>query len=293
MLKKETFMKTAIVTGANGSMGEQITIALAKQNFQVVMACKKSQEAIDLCKKIREKTCNPNVEVIHLDLASFNAVKTFVSDFASAYQRLDVLGNNAGVLCHHPEETEEKAEMSIGVNYLGHYLLTELLFPYMQSGSRIVNMVSLTYKYGNIDNDFFSLKKYPFNRFKFYSDSKLAFVHAALEWAEKWKEKGITVNCADPKIVNTNIIRMGNVFVDFAADIFYRPFIRKPAKGADTFIYLAIDEAVKDVTGTLFKDRTPQKWHAKATDIQKRSELLAQTKLFIEKYADVAEKLSL
>jgi NAD(P)-dependent dehydrogenase (short-subunit alcohol dehydrogenase family) len=276
-------MKTAIVTGANGSMGEEITRALAKQNFRVVMACKRRQEAVVLCEKIREETRNPNVEFIHLDLSSFDSIKQFVSDFSSKYQELNVLGNNAGVLCRHPAETAEKAEETIGVNYLGHYLLTELLFPYMQNGTRIVNMVSLTYKYGEIDDDFFSIKKYPFNRFKFYADSKLALVHAALEWAEKWAEKGITVNCADPGIVSTNIIRMGNAALDFAADIFYRPFIRTPLKGADTFIYLATNEAVKDVTGTLFKNRMPLQWHAKANNISARQSLSEQTKKFLEK----------
>jgi NAD(P)-dependent dehydrogenase (short-subunit alcohol dehydrogenase family) len=275
-------VKTAIITGANGSMGEQITCALAKQDFQVVMACKRESEAVVLCEKIRKETSNPHIEVIHLDLSSFDSIKKFVADFSSKYQRLDVLGNNAGVLCHQPEETTEKVEKTIGINYLGHYLLTELLFPYMQNGTRIVNMVSLTYKYGNIDEDFFSLKKQPFNRFKFYSDSKLAFVHATLDWAEKWKEKGITVNCADPGIVSTNIIRMGNAWLDFAADVFYRPFIRKPAKGADTFIYLAVNEAVKEVTGTLFKNRTPQKLHPKLSNFLQRLSLQKQTEALLE-----------
>ena len=276
-------MKTAIITGANGSMGEQITRALAKQDFHVIMACKRKREALALCEKIRKETQNPHVEFIYLDLSSFDSIRKFVADFSAKYQRLDVLGNNAGVLCHHPEETAEKVEKTIGINYLGHYLLTELLFPYMQNGTRIVNMVSLTYKYGNIDDDFFSLKKQPFNRFKFYSDSKLAFVHATLDWAEKWKENGITVNCADPGIVSTNIIRLGNPLLDFAADIFYRPFIRKPAKGADTFIFLAANEAVKDVTGTLFKNRTPQNLHPKATDVLIRKSLQKQTEMVLGK----------
>jgi len=277
-------VKTAIITGANGSMGEQITRALAKQDFHVIMACKREQEAVVLCEKIRKETQNPHMEFIHLDLSSFDSIRKFVADFSAKYQRLDVLGNNAGVLCHQPEETVEKVEKTIGINYLGHYLLTELLFPYMQNGTRIVNMVSLTYKYGNIDDDFFLLKKQPFNRFKFYSDSKLAFVHATLDWAEKWKENGITVNCADPGIVSTNIIRLGNPLLDVAADIFYRPFIRKPAKGADTFIFLAANEAVKDVTGTLFKNRMPQELHPKATNVLMRKSLLGQTEMALGKH---------
>jgi len=277
-------MKTSIVTGANGSMGEQITTALAMAGFQVAMACKQPQEAIVLCGKIREKTRNPHVEFMHLDLSSFASIKKFAAEFASKYQRLDVLGNNAGVLCRRPAETAEKAEVTIGVNFLGHYLLTELLFPCMQNGTRIVNMASLTYKYGKIEDNFFSLKKRPFNRFKFYSDSKLALVHATLEWAEKWKNKGITANCADPGIVSTNIIRMGNPLLDLATDIFYRPFIRKPAKGADTFIYLALNEGVKDVTGKLFKNRTPQILHPKVTDKFSRLDLLAQTEQFLNEH---------
>ena len=65
------------------------------------------------------------------------------------------------------------------------------------------------------------------------------------------REKGITVNAADPGIVSTDIITMHQWF-DPLTDIFFRPFIRTPKKGASTAVGLLLDEAVAGVSGQLY-----------------------------------------
>ena len=69
--------------------------------------------------------------------------------------------------------------------------------------------------------------------------------------SERLREKGITVNAADPGIVSTDIITMHQWF-DPLTDIFFRPFIRTPKKGASTAVGLLLDEAVAGVSGQLY-----------------------------------------
>lgn len=61
---------------------------------------------------------------------------------------IHILVNNAGVAAIPYEKTEDGNETTFQTNYLGHFLLTLLLLPKMQSsstGCRIVNVSSITH----------------------------------------------------------------------------------------------------------------------------------------------------
>ena len=103
-------------------------------------------------------------------------------------------------------------------------------------------------------------------------------------WAEKWKNKGITVNCADPGIVNTNIIRMDNKIIDTLCDIFFRPLIRTPKQGADTMAYVALNEISNTVTGQLFHNRKIKKIKKSILDNPQRTLLIEQTENLLKNY---------
>ena len=48
----------AIITGADGGMGREITLALAKEGFQIIMACKEPDKARTVCDKIKKESGN-------------------------------------------------------------------------------------------------------------------------------------------------------------------------------------------------------------------------------------------
>ena len=277
-------MKTAIVTGANGGIGKELTMALAKRGFNIIMGCRDKLKGDIVCRQIIKETNHSSIEVMELDLASFHSINQFVKAFQAKHNRLDILLNNAGVLPHQALMTKEGAEYTVGVNYLGHYLLTEQLFPFMSAGTRIVNTGSLMMKYGKISPDFFALNASHFNRFTYYSHSKLALYYATLDWAERWNDKGITVNCVDPGIVDTNIIGMGNKYIDKLCNIFYRPIIRTPQQGADTIIYLATDEQAKNISGKVFKSKRSKSMKMDSVHLLQRNSLKEQTADFLAQH---------
>lgn len=251
--------KIAIVTGANGGMGSVITKTVALNGYKVIMACKDLIKSKPVYEKIKAET-RADIQLVYLDLASFESIQMFVSHIKTQYEHIDLLLNNAGTLCHKPEITSNNIERTVGVNYLGHYILSNMLLPLMGKGTRVVNMVSLTYKYGKINPDLFIPKnEHIFNRFTTYSDSKLAFFYFTMDSAQAWKERGITVNCADPGIVSTNIIRMGNKIIDKLCDIFFRPIIKKPKQGAATLLKLALSPTLEGVTGKCYANKKETK----------------------------------
>lgn len=244
-------MKLAIITGAGTGMGFEEAKAVAGKGFHTIMACHHPEEAEERRQAIVKATGNEHVEVVGIDLADLSSVRCFADEIKARFQHLDLLMNNAGTLETGLHITQDNMERTVQVNYVGPYLLTRLLLPLMGEGSRIVNMVSLTYRFGRLAFPDFFLRgrKGSFWRIPIYSNTKLALTLFTFDLAERIKDKGITVNAADPGIVSTDIIRMHN-FIDPLTDIFFRPFIRTPRQGADTAIRLLLDEDKAGQTGT-------------------------------------------
>ena len=267
-------MKTAIITGADGGMGREHTIALAKAGCKIIMTSTKQQKGEKICEELKQKTQWEHISVKQLNLEDLDSIVDFCKTIN--VDKINILLNNAGTLPSVPKTTKQGFDYTIGVNFLGHFLLTELLYPHFTAGTKIVNMVSLTYKYGKIFNNFFAPTLTHYNRFVNYSNSKLALYYATLYWAEKWKDKNILVNCADPGIVSTKIIKMDNTVVDTLCDIFFRPIIRTPKQGADTMSYIAIND-INNISGEMFKSRKIHHVSDKIKKSPQKNLLLQQT----------------
>ena len=245
-------MKTAIITGAGKGMGYEEAKAVAAKGFHTIMACHHPEAAEAKRQEIIQETGNENIEIMGLELSDLSSVRRFADEVKSRFQHLDLLMNNAGMLAKEFRTTLDNLEQTVGVNYVGPYLLTRLLLPLMGEGSRIVNMASLTYKYGFLDfPDFFTRgRKGGFWRIPIYCNSKLALTLFTFDLAARLKDKGITVNAADPGVVSTDIIHLDIRFLDAFADLCFRPLIRTPRQGADTAIHLLLDEDKAGQTGT-------------------------------------------
>jgi NAD(P)-dependent dehydrogenase (short-subunit alcohol dehydrogenase family) len=125
----------------------------------------------------------------------------------------------------------------------------------MHEGARIVNVISLTYRYGDIYPEMFLCGRNSWvQQVRNYSNAKLALLYFSLDLAEQLKERNISVNCSDPGIVGTKIIAMNNSFFDKVCDVFARPFMKSPKNGAKTAIFLALNENVGKITGGYFKN---------------------------------------
>jgi len=245
--------KVAIITGANGGIGRELTKSLALAGYEVVMGCRDLQKALPVWEKLVRET-KKEIQLLPLDLASHESILSFATIIKKRYGSVELLINNAGVIPTHSKTTNYNTEYCVGVNYVGPYLLTHLLIPHMNIGARIVNVVSMVYKYGKITERMFepiSEKKY--HKFKVYAQSKLALLHFTLDMADFCATKGIIINCCEPGIVNTPILKMGNKFVDFLARLLFTPFVRSPKKGASTILYLALNENITQ-SGDLYSN---------------------------------------
>lgn len=274
-------MAKAIVTGASGDMGKVIALELAKKGYDVVMACRNIGKATPIRDEIIAKSGNSNIDIKMLDLCSLTSVKNFAQEVIKEGD-IAILINNAGILCHEYQITKDGFEMNIGVNYLAPILLCQLLLPNMNKGGRIVNVVSCTTQIGKINEDIFHPQS-SFQRFPFYSNSKLALLLGTIELSSKAKELGITINAADPGIVSTGMITMGKWF-DPIADVIFRPFIRTPEEGAATALHVALTDDGIMKNGALFASSKEKSIPERILRCKNREWLKDETQKILDRY---------
>lgn len=251
--------KVVIVTGANSGIGKETAKELARRNGTIYMGCRDLAKCEEARKEIIVATKNKNVYCRKLDLASFSSIKHFAKQFKTEQNRLDILINNAGVMRCPKSVTQEGFEMQIGVNHLGHFLLTHLLLDYLKasSPSRIINVSSVAHTRGFIDtSDFNSEKNY--DPKKAYEQSKLANVLFTRELAKRLKGTGVTANALHPGIVDTELMRHMSIVNSFFGKIIVYPFLwlfsKRPSSGAQTTLFCALDETITKINGKYFSD---------------------------------------
>lgn len=224
--------KTIIVTGASGNLGAEIVKSLLQKEFSVVMACRnlKKGDAIrtKILKELNEKEAFVSLE--QLDLSSFESIHNFVKTISQKNICLSGLVNNAGAMNRRFSMTSEGFENTIGVNYMGVFLLTNLLMPLLKEGAGVTVVVSMTASPKLIKNDFFASTPENFKQIRNYAQSKSALMLFTALLAEKYKGQ-FHINTADPGIVDTEIIRLHRWF-DSLADLLFRPLIKSPQRGA-------------------------------------------------------------
>uniref|UniRef100_A0A8C9TT29 Polyprenol dehydrogenase n=1 Tax=Scleropages formosus TaxID=113540 RepID=A0A8C9TT29_SCLFO len=246
----------AIVTGGAKGMGYETARHLTSLGMHVVIAGNSEEEGLAAVRKIREENSKGKVEFQFLDLSSLKSVRQFVRMFKDRRLPLHILVNNAGVMLVPERQTEDGFELHFGLNYLGHFLLTNLLLDTLkQSGShdscaRVVTVSSATHYVGVLNlEDLQSRSCYCAHGA--YAQSKLALVLFSYHLQQKLTAGGfpVTVNVVDPGMVNTDLYQN----LCSPAQLVKRPvawlLFRTPAEGASTAIYAAASPTMEGVGG--------------------------------------------
>lgn len=246
-----------LVTGANSGMGKATALALAKTGAQVVMLCRHPGRGQAALEEIRSACNNKSVMLMLCDLASIEDICRFAEEFRSRYSSLSVLINNAGILASSRQLTKDGYELNFGVNYLSHFLLTNLLLDLIiPAKGRIVTLSSVAHKIGSIHFDDINLTS-SYGWLKAYSQSKLANVLFTYELARRLKGTGATANCLHPGVVATNIIVDRQTGLGSLTARLMKHFFISPEQGAETAIYLATSPEVQGVSGQYFRRKQP------------------------------------
>ena len=241
--------KIAIVTGANTGLGYETTLGLAKTGMKVILACRNQDKAEQAKARILSQLPKAELAVMSLDLSQLASVRAFVEEYRDRYSHLNLLINNAGIMFPPYEQTEDGFESQFAVNYLSHFLLTQLLLDLMpdKPESRVVSLSSNAHKFGKINfEDLQSAEKY--SSVAAYGQSKLACLLFANELNRRLQAKGsqIVSLCAHPGVSNTELPRYIPKVVQLLLRLTPLPYMaHEPEAAALPTLYAALSPDLK------------------------------------------------
>lgn len=240
--------KTIIVTGANSGIGYETALALYLAGANVTVASRDESKARQAIERMERHAGTGSLEAGIIDLASLDSVRGFAETFVAQHDRLDVLINNAGVGTPPASFTRDGYESQFGINFLGHFALTGLVYPLLRvtPGARVVTVSSFGYIGSSIDFDNLKLEK-EYDAAREYGQSKLADLMFAIDLDRRIKAQGQSVVslAAQPGANSTELTRHSSKEAVAAMKARFGGFM-DPWQGALPTLYAAVAD---DATG--------------------------------------------
>jgi NAD(P)-dependent dehydrogenase (short-subunit alcohol dehydrogenase family) len=263
MVESDSQRRVCLITGASTGIGKEIAKQIARSGITVVMVARSRGRLESAQEEIKLEAPAAKTDLLVADLSSQAEIRRVISEFCSRYHRLDILINNAGVLVPRRSLTVDGIETTFAINHLGYFLLTNLLLDTIKPSApaRVVNTSSAAHQSARLDfDDLQSEKRY--TGFFVYCKSKLANVLFTYELARRLEGTGVTVNCFHPGVIATELFRDQNPLVRIGSKL----FLKSPAKGAETGVYLATSPEVNGVTGKYFVNKRPAQSNKQSYD---------------------------
>ena len=204
--------KVIVVTGANSGLGFESAKGFARKGSRTILACRDMEKAQAALDQLQAEIPHAQAEIMQIDLASLNSIHRFADQFKANYNRLDVLVNNAGIMMAPYGTTADGFERQFGINHLGHFALTGLLFDLLLGtpGSRVVTVSSMGHHIGSIDFDNLMYEQgNGYSPAGAYGRSKLANLLFTYELQRRYEAIGADAIAvaAHPGSANTNLSR--------------------------------------------------------------------------------------
>ncbi len=233
--------QTILITGATDGLGRATAHELASGGATVLVHGRSRDRGEETLAELR--AAGARSAYLHVaDLSSLAEVRRLAAEVEKTHERLDVLVNNGGIIVDERELSHDGYELTFAVNYLSHFLLSELLLPLLRRSApaRIVNVASIGQS--PIDFDDVMLER-GYSGSRAYGQSKLAQIMFSFELAERLGgEQGITVNALHPAtLMETKMVRdhVGRA----------RSTV---AEGVEALTRLAVADELDGVTGRFF-----------------------------------------
>jgi len=132
--------KVIWITGASSGIGEELAHQLSEKNCKLILSSRR-QEALE---QVRLQCKNPeNIQILPLDLADTNSLKTIAEKAIPLFGKIDILINNGGISQRSPiiETSIDVDRKLMEIDYLGTVALSKGLLPHFvanQSGHYVV-----------------------------------------------------------------------------------------------------------------------------------------------------------
>ncbi len=235
--------RLALVTGASAGIGLETALGLARVGFHVIMAGRDAARTERARRLVAEGSASDRIETALADFASLAAVRALADAVLTRHDRLDVLVNNAGIIAPRYELSEDGYELTVAVNHLAPFLLTNLLLDRLRASAqpsaptRVVTVASQSHRGARLD-----LGRWMdwggWSPLRAYGRSKLCNILFTRALARRLADGNVVAASLHPGVIATKIGNSAGSVVGFGWRL-AKPFMASPEKGARTTLFLA------------------------------------------------------
>lgn len=231
--------QTILVTGSTDGIGKVTARALSRQGHRVLLHGRDPGKGRRVLAELEAATGSDRLDLFIADLSVQERVRDLAEEIAGAYDRLDVLINNAGVFMPEREVAPGGIETTFAVNFLAQFLLAHEFLPLLarSAPARIVNVASIAHRSVR-SIDWENLPGFPdYDAYDAYAVSKVGVVAFTARIARELEGTGVTANSLHPGVIETKLLRAYTHGRDGGAP---------PEKGAEAEVHLALDPVIQE-----------------------------------------------
>lgn len=237
--------KTALVTGANKSIGYETARRLGEAGYRIWLGSRDRERGEAAAAELRQKGLD--VRMLEIDVASDASVEAAALRVFEEDGRLDALVNNAGILGSMLAPSEEPIAIIkdvYEVNVFGPIRTTQAFLPLLKAAP-CANVVMVSSGLGSLGGLTDPASEFYAINILGYNSSKTALNAATVAFSKEFAAAGIKVNSADP----------GYTATDFNGHSGYRTV----GQAAEIIVRLATLDK-NGPTGGYFYDEGPLPW---------------------------------
>ncbi len=246
--------RLALVTGGYSGLGLETVRALAGAGAQVVVPARRREHAEQMLAELPG-----TIEAETLDLADLDSVRAFSARFLASGRQIDLLINNAAVMACPETRVGPGWEAQLATNHLGHFALTNLLWPAVAtSGGRVVALSSTGHKLSpfRFEDPQFTTG---YDKWLAYGQAKTANSLFAVHLDALAQATGVRALAVHPGGIMTPLQRhlprqemVANGWMDEAGNVDER--FKTPEQGAATTVWAATSPLLEGVGGVYCED---------------------------------------
>ncbi len=243
--------KTILITGGTSGVGKATVEKLASFGSHIILLVRNRAKAKSVIETITKNFVDARIDIIEGDLSSLKSISAAANEIKVKYPVIDVLINNAGGVFSKKEMTEDGFEWAYQVNYLSHFLLTNLIIENLLKSEdpRVINISSEAHRIGSINFDNLNCEV-KFGAWKQYGTTKLINILFSKGLTNRFSSMGLYSFALHPGVVKTEFGANNKSFLRYFNKM---PFLISAEKGAETSVYLATQDIKKLNNGGYYK----------------------------------------
>ena len=201
--------KMVVFTGGTDGMGRIAVERFAEMGADVCLFGRNIQKTENVLEELLRAGYPGKFTFVRCDLSDLGQVRNAAGKVLDQYEHIDYLINCAGLNLSERTLSPDGYEMNFAVNYLGPFLLTELLLEKIKAtpNACIVHVTSATQAVAKLFLDDLQLEKHKWSMLQSYAQAKLCMLMHGRNVADRLAGNTTSINCLNPGYIRTNLVR--------------------------------------------------------------------------------------